>query len=235
MSSKEAYSFKVETRKSGKHFSRSSRNERKVPAVVYGPKCPNTTLLADEVAITKHRSPRFESTLFKLESPDSKINNIHVLLKKIQYHPVTNRPVHVDFYALDMDKKVRVNVTLEFVGTPAGVKESGGLFSTIMHEVELECDPRSIPSTITVDVTGLGLNESLHVSDIKFPANVTPITAPSRTVATVNAYVEEKVQAPTAAATDAAAPAAGAAAPAAGAAPAAKAAAPAAAKKDDKK
>jgi large subunit ribosomal protein L25 len=234
MSTKEIYSFKVESRDAGKHNSRGSRNIKKVPAIVYGPKCQNTNVLADEVAIVKHRSPRFESTLFKLECADSKINQMHVLLKKIQYHPVTNRPVHVDFYALDMDKKVRVNVTLEFVGTAAGVKESGGIFQTIMHEVEIECDPRSIPQTIKVDVSGVGLNESLHVSDISFPENVKSITAPSRTVATVTAYVEEKAAPVVAAATDAAAPAAGAApAAAAGAAPAA--AAKAAPAKDAKK
>lgn len=227
---KETYAFKVESRQTGKHNSREARDSRKVPAIVYGPKCPNTALLADEVAIHKHRSPRFESTLFKLESSDKKINEVHVLLKKIQYHPVTNRPVHVDFYALDMDKKVRVNVTIEFVGTAAGVKESGGIFQSIMHEVEVECDPRSIPETIKIDVSGLGLNESFHVSDIKFPESVKAITAPTRTIATVTAYVEEKAT-PVAAAADAT-PSAGAAPAAAGAAPAA-AAAPA--KKEEKK
>jgi large subunit ribosomal protein L25 len=135
-----------------------------------------------------------------------------------------------------MTKAVRVNVELRFVGKALGVGE-GGVFSAARRDVEIECLPTEIPEFFEVDVSNIGLNQSMHVSDVNFPSNVKLITSPGETIATV-AIVEEVVAAaPEAAAAPgaegAAAPAAGGTA-APGAAPAAGAAA-AGEKKDEKK
>ena len=215
--------FKVEFRKTGKHWSRKVRRERMVPAVIYGPKMENQNVLVDERFIEKHRSPRFESTIFKTQADDSKISNINVLLKKIQWHPVSNRPVHVDFYALDMTQTVRVKVTINYEGEPVGVKEEGGVRNTILHDLEVECNPTEIPENITVDISNLALNSSIHASDITLPAGLKLVTAPERTLVTVAQPKEEKEP-------EVAADAAAEGAPAEGAAPAAEGA-----KEEDKK
>lgn len=184
--------FKVDFRKTGKHNSRKMRNEKKIPAVIYGPKMENQNIFVEELFIQKHRSPRFESTIFKTQGDDSKISNLNVLMKKIQWHPVSNRPVHVDFYALDMTQTIRVNVTVKYEGIPTGVKDEGGLQQTILHELEIESNPTEIPESIVVDVSGLALNSSIHASEVSLPAGVKLITAPERTLVTVALPKEEK-------------------------------------------
>lgn len=211
------YVFNIDTRESGKHVSRQARKNSKIPAVIYGPKFKNESVFVDENVIKKYLSARYEATIFTLNTKESKLNGTKVMIKNIQMHPLSNRPVHLDLYALDMASKVRVKVVLKFVGTSLGVKEEGGIFQTIMHDIEIESLPAAIPAGIDVDVTELRLNNSLHVSDIKLPDGVRAVTPGERTVATVTSYQEEAA-APVAAAADAAAPAAGAAAPAAAAA-----------------
>lgn len=211
----------IQTRTTGKHFSRTARKQKMIPTVVYGPKFKNANVLIDEVTVTRYRSTRFESSIFSLKSEAKELNGVKVLIKNIQMNPLTDRPVHLDLYALDMTSKVRLKVVLTITGTPIGVKEEGGLLQVIMHDLEIECLPSDIPGTLTVDVSNLALNDSVHVSDLEMPKGVRAVTAGERTIATVT-LPQEEAAAPTPAA-DAAAPAAAAAAPAAApAAPAKK-------------
>ena len=207
----------VEPRTTGKHFSRTARKSKKIPTVIYGPKFKNANVFIDEVTVTRYKSRRYESSIFSLSAPENKdLNGIKVLIKNIQMSPLTDRPVHLDLYALDMSSKVRLKVVLQMTGTPQGVKEEGGLLQVVMHDIEVECLPSDIPAVIEADLSALALNESLHVSDLKMPNGVRAVTAGERTVATVTLPEEEKASAaPTAAATPAAAPAAAKAAPAA--------------------
>ncbi len=214
----------VQTRASGKHHSRQSRLNKLIPAVVYGPKTGNKNLLLDEVLIQKYVGRRYESTIFLLKSDDPSLDKAHVLVKSVQTHPVSRRPVHIDFYALDMSQNIRVRIAIRLDGKAVGLTE-GGLLQAITREVEIECKPDSIPELITADVSNLHVGDSLHVSDLQVPDGVKIISNAGLTIATVSVMAEEVV-APVAAA----APAEGAA-PAAGATPAAAAAAPAADKK----
>ena len=202
----------VTTRTIGKHHSRQSRFAGRVPGTVYGPKTAPMNVLAEELLVRKYQGSKFESTLFTLTSDDSTLNKITVILRSVQVHPVTRRPIHVDFYAPDMAKPVRVNVALRLEGKPAGIAD-GGLLEHLLRDIEIEVLPNDIPEFIMADVSGLALGEALHVSDIKVPAGVKMISSPTLTVATVATPQEEAVAAPSAAA-----PAAAAAAPAAGAA-----------------
>lgn len=223
--------IEVLSRQSGKHFSRGLRKEKRIPAVMYGPKTkPLNMTLAENDAI-KYSKRAYENTIFTLKSSEKGLDGVKVLRKSIDIHPLSRKPIHLDFYALDMTKTVRVNVELRFTGKALGVAD-GGVFNTVRRDVEIETLPTAIPEFFEVDVSSLGLNESMHVSDVKFPEGMKLITSPQETIATV-AMVEEivaQVAAPDAAAAPGATPAAGAPA-AAGAAPAA--AAPAA--KDAKK
>lgn len=214
----------AQVRAPGKATARGLRIDRAVPAVVYGPK---TKPLAISIGIndaTKYSRVAFENSIFTLESSDSALNGLKVLKKSFDIHPVTRRPIHMDFFAPDMTQAVRVNVEVRITGKAKGIGD-GGLVSMIRRDVEIECLPLEIPAFFELDVTELGLNSSMHVSDIKFPENVKVITSQDETIVSCAEVKEEVVvAAPVADAAAAAgapgAPAApGAAAP--GAAPAA--------------
>lgn len=215
----------VTTREIGKHASRTSRTEGKVPGVVYGPKTKPINVLAEEKLIKKFHGRKFESTLFTLKTDVSGLDKVVVLLRDIQVHPVTRRPVHVDFYALDMTSNVVVSIGLRFEGKPIGLSD-GGVLELIVREVDVECKPNEIPEEIVVDVSGMNVGDALHVSDLKAPAGVKFMSQSTLTLATCVVPKEESAT-PVAAAAEAA-PAAAAAGKAA---PAAAKAAPAAAAK----
>lgn len=218
----------VEPRTTGKHNSRQLRNERNVPAVIYGAIEP-TNVFVGEKEIVKYNTRAYENALFTLKSSDKKANGIVVLVKSVDVHPLSRRPQHVDFFALDLKKSVRVNVEVRLEGKPIGLSE-GGLLNVVLRSVEVECLPTEIPEFITADVSNLAMGDALHVSDLKVTGSVKVITGAEQTIAVINAQEEEVAATPAAAA----APAAGAAAPAAGAA-ATPAATPAAAKAPAKK
>jgi large subunit ribosomal protein L25 len=216
----------VSPRQTGKHNSRASRIDQKVPAVIYGAGVENVNLLTDALSVIRYGGRKFESTIFKLKSDDKKLNGQAVLFKDVQVHPVTRRPLHVDFYAVDMTKPIRVNIEVKLEGKPIGLAD-GGMLQAVVREIEVEVLPTQIPEFLTADVSDLGVGDSLHVSDLKIPQGVKVLTRGEQTICTV-VVIAEEVVAPVAAAVDPTAPAAAGAAPAAGAA-AAPGAAPAAA------
>jgi large subunit ribosomal protein L25 len=124
--------------------------------------------------------------------------------------------VHIDFYAPDMNKPVRVSVQLRLEGKPVGLAE-GGVLEHILREVEIEVLPADIPEFMPIDVNGMGLGDALHVSDVVTQKGIKIISLPTLTIATVSIPREEVVT-PTATATPEAGAAGAAAAPAAGAA-----------------
>lgn len=222
------HDLNVEGRETGKSNSRALRMSRMVPAVIYGAGTDGAKNISiDESSVVRFNVRAYENALFNLKSKDSKLNNVVALMKEVVVHPVTRRPQHVDLFALDLKKAVRVSVEIRLEGKPIGIAD-GGLLNVVNRQIELECLPTEIPESLVADISHLGVGDALHVSDLKIPGGLKVISAPDTTIAVVNLFVEEAVAAPTADA--AAAPAAGAAAPAAGAAAPA-----AAAKKEDKK
>lgn len=215
----------VKNRETGKHASRSSRVAGMIPGVVYGPKAKPLNVLTDEKTLTKYIGRKYEATIFNLKSDESGLNGISVLLRDVQVHPLTRRPVHIDFYALDMSANIQVSIGLRFEGKPIGLSE-GGVLELIVREIEIECKPNEIPDEIVVDVSAMGVGEALHVSDVKVPAGMKVMSMPTLTLATVSVPKEEAVAEAAPAAAAAAAPAAGAKGAPAAAAPAAAAAAP---------
>lgn len=202
----------VSGRKTGKHHSRTLRKLGQVPGVLYGNKTKQTVQLAtEEKALRKYSASQYENSIFKLKSDVTGIDGTPVLVKSIDVDPVTRRPLHVDFYEVDMNKAVRVSVELRFEGKAIGIAE-GGLLQPIMRQIEVECLPGKIPEFISVDVTNLGIHQSVHLADVTLPEGVKAVTG---NVALVTvAVIEEEAATPVAAAAAApgAAPAAGAAA-----------------------
>ena len=184
---------------------------------------------------------RFYSTILNLKVGDE---TQAAILKDVQRHPFKNAIVHVDFQRVEENEKIRISIPLHFSGAAIapGVKSQGGIVSHMRNEVEVSCLPKDLPEFIEVDISGLSLNESIHLSQLKIPADVVLVELAKEDAAVVAIHSPRAEEpeptaaeaAPTAEGA-AAAPAAGAAAaaaPAAGA-DAAKTAAPA--KKEDAK
>lgn len=226
---KQRIELSVEARTTGRANARGLRVNKMVPGVIYGA-IENAHISLHVNDVLKYNARAYENALLNIKSPDTKLNGKVALIKAVHVNPLTRRPEHVDLFALDMTKQVRVSVEIRLEGKAIGLSE-GGLLNIVARSVEVECLPTEIPDFIVADVTNLGVGDSIHASELTIPAGVKMISRPELTIAAVVEQAEEEVATPAAAAAAtpaagaAAAPAAGAAAPAAGAK-----AAPAAAK-----
>ena len=209
--------------RAGKGTARAVRLQGRVPAVMYGDK-QEPQLLSVELRnlMRELRLGSFTSKLFDIEVGGKKVR---VLPRDVQVHPVTDRPVHVDFLRVAADARIRVMVPTSFINeTDSPGLKRGGVLNIVRHEIEFYCRADSIPASIVIDLAGRDIGDSVHISHIALPPGVAPvITDRDFTVATVSAPTV--VKEPEVAA--AAAPAEGEAGTAAAAAPAAPGAAPA--------
>lgn len=222
--------------KVGKGAARSVRRQGLIPAVIYGGKEPPITInLSDREVYFKIHGGGFFTTLATIDVAGKKIR---VIPRDYQMDPVSDRPLHVDFLRVIAGSRITVEVPVQFINESAapGIRR-GGVLNIVRHRVEVTCPAESIPEKIVADLTGLDMNDSLHISAIALPEGVRPtITGRDFTIATIAAPagVKEEMRA----AADAAAAAKAAAAaiaeaggegatPAEGAAPAADAKAPA--------
>ena len=225
--------------RAGKGAARQSRRDGRVPGVIYGDKKPATLIsVAPRELMKELRKKAFHVTLFDIAIDGRKER---VLPRDVQFDPVGDQPIHVDFMRVGEHTRVHVAVPVAFRNEAAspGLKR-GGVLNVVRHEVELICDVDSIPREIEIDLEGLDIGDSVHISMVKLAEGVRPaIAGRDFTIATIEVptiqKVEEEVKAPTeeeaaaAAAAAAGTPgAAGAPAGAPGAAPAAGAAAAAA-------
>ena len=155
----------------GTSNSKKIRKNNGIPAVVYGDKDNNTIILdANEVA-KQIKDSGFYSNVIQLKI-DKK--TVDVILKDLQRDPSKSSITHMDFFAVDKNKAVVVNVPILFTNeeTCSGVKLGGGKLSHIQTEIEVSCLPKDIPENIQIDVAELELGHSIHMSEIKMPANV---------------------------------------------------------------
>jgi len=217
--------------KGGKGAARAARYSGKVPGVIYGDNKPPVMVLVEHDELRKRiYGGHFLTTLYELELDGAKHR---VIPRDFQLDAIKDLPMHVDFLRVAEGARIRVNIPVHVLNVDAspGVKR-GGAVNIVTHSVLVSCPADAIPNSIDVDVTGLEINHSKHLSGIELPKDVKVIGQSDVTLVTIvpaSGYAEEQRQAAEAAAAAAAAPAAGAAAPAAGAAaPAAGAAAPAA-------
>jgi len=225
----------------GKGASRRLRHEGKVPAILYGGHSEARALtLSHQKLLIMLDNERFYSTILSLKVGDQTQNAI---LKDVQRHPYKNAIVHVDFQRVEDNQKIRISIPLHFTGAAVspGVKSQGGIVSHMRNEVEVSCLPKDLPEFIEVDLSGLSLNESIHLSQLKLPEGVELLALAKEDAAVVAIHSPRAEEPePTAAAAAEGAAAAPAAAAAAGAdaakkAEPAKADAKAPAKKDAKK
>jgi large subunit ribosomal protein L25 len=156
----------------GNSPARSLRREGRIPAVLYGPKTEPILLSIDSKEfeqITKKST--IGSVLLNLQIQNGDTQNRPAMVKELQTHPVTQRFLHVDFYEIDMQRKIRVMVPVVVRGKAKGVEE-GGMLQIVHREIEVLCLPTEIPEAFEVDVTDLDIGDAIHLEDIQAVGNV---------------------------------------------------------------
>ncbi|WP_136162926.1 50S ribosomal protein L25/general stress protein Ctc [Sphingomonas flavalba] len=176
----------AETRdRAGKGASRALRNSGRVPAVIYGDKQEPTPIHVEERALMKLlHTGFFMNSLVMVEAGGK---TIRTLPKDVQFHPVTDRPLHVDFLRVSANAKVTVAVPVRFINEDKapGIKR-GGVLNVVRHELELACDAARIPDEVIIDLTGRDVGDSIHISHVTLPEGATPtIDDRDFTIATV--------------------------------------------------
>ncbi len=167
--------LKAELReKAGKGSSRALRREDKIPAVIYGDKKQPTIVTLARVDLMKELNKGgFMNTSYELRvGKDKEV----VLPRDVQFHPVTDWPLHVDFLRLAKGSSLNIMIPINFIGDEVcpGIK-SGGILNVVRHEVEFSCPANAIPEAIEIDISGLEMNDSIHISTVTLPEGVTPV------------------------------------------------------------
>ena len=182
----EALTLAAEAReRAGKGASRELRRQGRVPAVVYGGKEPPLGIHVEEKELSRLLGTgHFSNSLVMVDVGGQQLRT---LPKDVHFHPVTDRPLHVDFLRLARDAKVEVAVPVVFVNEEdsPGLKR-GGVLNVVRHELDLVCDADRIPDDITIDVAGLDVGDSIHINQIALPEGaVSAITERDFTIATI--------------------------------------------------
>jgi large subunit ribosomal protein L25 len=189
--------------RAGKGASRALRREGRVPAVVYGEKKEPLSIHVEEKLLSKMMSTgHFMNSVVMIDFAGKPHRT---LPKAVDFHPVTSRPVHVDFLRIGEHTKVTVAVPVRFDNEDdsPGLKR-GGVLNVVQHELELVCDAAHIPNEIHIPLDGLEIGDSVHISQVKLPDGVIPANADEDfTVATIVAPSAMKAEEEEAAAADA--------------------------------
>ncbi len=181
----------------GKNDARRARVAGMVPISIYGGEGGSVAALApirELAAILRSESGR--NTIFTIDIEG--VGASEVMFHERQVDPIRGRLMHADLTRLVKGQKIEVTVPLHLVGEPVGVREEQGVLEQIIREIEIRCEPREIPDVINVDVSGLGVHDALHVSDIPVTEGIEILNAPDAVIATVGIVKEEPVAAPAA-------------------------------------
>ncbi len=186
--SQATYELKAETRERvGKGSSRELRRNGLIPAVIYGDKqAPLSIALSTKEVTMKIHAGGFMTTVATIDVNGEKIR---VLPKDYQLDPVRDFTMHVDFLRVSKDSQVSVQVPVRFENEEKspGLKQ-GGVLNIVRHDVELNVSADNIPDALNVDLTGLKVGDSIHISDVKLPAGATPVISDRDfTIATIAA------------------------------------------------
>jgi large subunit ribosomal protein L25 len=171
--------------RAGKGASRELRRNGRVPAVIYGGKEEPTSIHIEERVLRRQLGTgHFMNSIVMVEVNGKPVRTIP---KDVAMHPVSDRPLHVDFLRLSKDSKIQVAVPVVFINEEdsPGLKK-GGVLNVVRHDLELICESDKIPDDIQLDVTGLDIGDSIHISHVTLPeGSVSAITDRDFTIATV--------------------------------------------------
>ncbi len=171
--------------RAGKGASRELRNQGRVPAVIYGDKQEPVSIHIEEKALVKVlNTGHFMNSVVMVDVGG---RATRTLPKDVQFHPVTDRPLHVDFLRISEHATVTVAVPIRFVGeeNSPGLKR-GGVLNTVRHELELTCDASEMADEVVIDLAGLDIGDSIHISHVTLPkGSSSAITDRDFTIATI--------------------------------------------------
>lgn len=167
-----------------------ARKKGFVPAVFYGKKEKSTPIIIKKSEFLKAWKEAGESTVISISVDDQKVD---ALINDVSLDPVTNEPIHADFYVFEKGHKVELSLPIEFIGISPAVKELGGVLVKVVHEIKIEAEPSNLPKNIIVDISSLvQLGDSIAAKDVPMPKGVTLIENPEEIIVTVSAPKEEK-------------------------------------------
>lgn len=184
----------------GKGVARRLRRGGAVPAILYGGAAPQP-ISVDPKAILKAMHGHEGTTLllslkFDGDGGDARM----AVLREMQFDPVSEQLLHVDLQEVSADKPITVRVAVHTVGDAVGVRETKGILSLVLHELDVACLPTAIPDRIDADVSGLAIGDVLTVGDLRPPEGVRILNDRGQAIATVSPPMAEEVAAPVAAA-----------------------------------
>ncbi len=179
--------IRVEKREqTGKNANRQLRATGAVPAVVYGGQKESVAITIDRKKVIELlKEGGGENAVFKLELAGTKASR-HAMIRDLQVDPISRRIIHIDFQRIDLKQKVRVQVPIQLMGEPQGVKNEGGVLDFITRELEIESLPNDIPPALELDVSSLAIGDHIEAKDIALPESVELIDEPEKTVVAVS-------------------------------------------------
>ena len=155
------YKLDIENRESvGKKSAKVIRKSGKIPSVLYYKGEQTISISIDKQML--YQAIKSDQRIYEM---DIKNESQYVMIKEIQYHPVTDEMIHVDFMRVRRSEKMTISVPITLIGKPVGVTE-GGILSQAMNQIEISCYPTNVPEHIEVDVEHLELNSSVSVADV---------------------------------------------------------------------
>lgn len=160
--------------RAGKGAARASRRAGMVPAVIYGAKQPPSLVQLDpRLVVRELQRGGWRSRLYEVNVAGTPSR---ALIREVQFHPVSDKPIHVDFQRLAPGERIRVSVVVQFQGeaTSPGLKR-GGVLNVVRHAVEVLADPDSVPEAFQADLAALDINDNVRWSDLSGTADVTPV------------------------------------------------------------
>ena len=174
--------------KKGTSSARRIRLKDQIPAILYHSGLDALSLSVDKKEL--YKALKTGQVIFEVEIKDE---NQFVLVKDVQYHPVNDNIMHVDFQKVKEDEKISLEVPLRIEGEAEGVK-AGGILVQIVSTITVQCKPTTVPEALIIDVTNLELNSSLSVKDIELAADVEIMTDEDLAVVSVQEPKEEVVE-----------------------------------------
>ena len=182
------YKLTVEKRNEvGKFSSKNLRNNQKIPGVYYSYDSSNILFQIDESEI--RNAIQSQANIFTVEVGGKEQN---VIFKSVQYHPVTDKIIHIDLYGVDMNKAISIKIPLVFTGTPIGVQTQGGVLVTSLNEIEISCLPSDIPDNLELDISNLELGTNLQAGDIPLDEKFELVTFSDNAIISVTHAAQEE-------------------------------------------
>lgn len=180
----------------GKGSCRRMRTQNLIPGIYYNQKGQNIAIQVEMLPLTKIHNKVGGSRVFHLElEQDGKIQSLPSLIWDLKYDPLKSTPIHVDFYGVDLDREIKVDVRVVMEGKAKGLI-MGGTLEVFRDTLEVICKPLDVPEKIVIDVTDLDVGVNLHIEDVKLPSGVRAIYDDNFAVVGVAAKeAEEEVKA----------------------------------------